>query len=126
LQHAHMGFWVIAESPDKFDAWIDRQLQPAVEPIDEETRRGQDVFMKRACILCHTIRGTEASAQVGPDLTHFASRKTIAAGTLVNNKGNLAGWIADPQNIKPGTTMATVPIQHAEMQPLIDYLESLK
>ena len=66
------------------------------------------------------------AAQVGPDLTHFGSRKTIAAGTLPNTKGNLAGWIADPQNIKPGTHMATVPIQPAEMQPLIDYLESLK
>ena len=53
-------------------------------------------------------------------------RKTIAAGTLPNTRGNLAGWIADPQNIKPGTHMATVPVEPAEMQPLIDYLESLK
>jgi cytochrome c oxidase subunit 2 len=67
-----------------------------------------------------------ASAQVGPDLTHFASRLTIAAGTLHNNKGNLAGWIADPQNIKPGTKMATVPVKAEDMQPLIDYLESLQ
>jgi cytochrome c oxidase subunit II len=126
LQHAHMAFWVIAETLDQFKAWMDRQLQPAVEPSDEQNKHGQEIFLKSACVLCHTIRGTDAAAQIGPDLTHFGSRKTIAAGTLSNTKGNLAGWIADPQNIKPGTHMATVPIQPAEMQPLIDYLESLK
>jgi cytochrome c oxidase subunit 2 len=126
LQHAHMAFWVIAEPPNEFNAWLDHQLQPATEPLDEHTMRGQEVFLKSACILCHAIRGTAAAAHAGPDLTHFGSRKTIAAGTLENTKGNLAGWIADPQNIKPGTHMATVPIQAAEMQPLIDYLETLK
>ena len=126
LQHAHMAFWVIAEPPDQFSAWMDHQLRPAVEPSNDENKRGQEIFLKSACVLCHTIRGTDAGAQAGPDLTHFGSRKTIAAGTLSNTKGNLAGWIADPQNIKPGTHMATVPIQPAEMQPLIDYLESLK
>jgi cytochrome c oxidase subunit II len=126
LQHAHMAFWVIAEPPDQFNAWMDRQLQPAAEPSDEQNKRGQEIFLKTACVLCHAIRGTAAAAQAGPDLTHFGSRKTIAAGTLPNTKGNLAGWIADPQNIKPGTHMAMVPIQPAEMQPLIDYLESLK
>ncbi|PWU01055.1 MAG: cytochrome c oxidase subunit II [Terriglobia bacterium] len=126
LQHAHMAFWVIAEPADRFNAWMDHQLEPAMEPADEQSRRGREVFLKAACVLCHAIRGTGAGAQIGPDLTHFGSRKTIAAGTLVNTKGNLAGWIADPQNIKPGTHMATVPIQPAEMQPLIDYLESLR
>jgi len=126
IQHAHMAFWVIAEPPDQFNSWMDHQLQPAAEPADDEAIHGQEIFLKSACILCHAIRGTIAAAQVGPDLTHFGSRKTIAAGTLANTKGNLAGWIADPQNIKPGTHMATVALQPAEMQPLIDYLESLK
>jgi cytochrome c oxidase subunit 2 len=126
LQHAHMAFWVIAETPAQFGAWLDHQLQPAAEPSNEETKHGQTVFLESACVLCHAIRGTVAAAQVGPDLTHFGSRKTIAAGTLSNVKGNLAGWIADPQSIKPGTHMATLPIMPAEMQPLIDYLESLK
>lgn len=126
LQHAHMAFWVIAEPPDQFKAWMDHQLQAAAEASEQETKRGRDIFLKSACVLCHAIRGTDAAAQAGPDLTHFGSRKTIAAGTLSNTKGNLAGWIADPQSIKPGTHMATVSIQPAEMQPLIDYLESLK
>jgi cytochrome c oxidase subunit 2 len=126
LQHAHMAFWVIAEPPDEFNAWMATQLQPAAEPSGEQNKRGQEIFLKSACVLCHAIRGTAAAAQAGPDLTHFGSRKTIAAGTLTNTKGNLAGWIADPQNIKPGTHMATTPIQPEEMQPLLDYLESLK
>jgi cytochrome c oxidase subunit 2 len=126
LQHAHMAFWVVAEPPDKFNAWMNHQLQPAVQPFDDDTRRGQQIFISHACVLCHSIRGTDAAAQVGPDLTHFGSRKSIAAGTLPNTKGNLAGWIADPQTIKPGTHMATVPVEPDEMQPLIDYLESLQ
>jgi cytochrome c oxidase subunit 2 len=88
--------------------------------------RGEQVFLNSSCVLCHTIEGTSAGAQVGPDLTHFGSRLTIAAGALPNNMGNLGGWIADPQNIKPGTHMATVPVKPEDMQPLLEYLESLK
>ncbi len=126
VQHAHMAMWVVAEAPDKFDAWMRAQLQPSVEPTDPDRIRGREVFMENACIYCHTIQGTPAVGQVGPDLTHFASRYTLAAGTLPNTKGNLGGWIADPQSIKPGNHMATVPIKAEDMQPLLDYLESLK
>src|SRR6202012_1532658 len=122
----HMAFWVIAETPAQFSAWMAHQLQPAVEPPGEQEKRGREVFLKSACVLCHATGGADARARAGRDRTHFGSRKTIAAGTLFNTKGNLAGWIADPQNIKPGTHMATVPIQPAEMQPLVDYLETLK
>ncbi len=73
-------------------------------------QRGQQVFLNSACVFCHAITGTPAAGQVAPDLTHFGSRLTIAAGTLPNTKGNLGGWIADPQTIKPGNHMATVPI----------------
>jgi cytochrome c oxidase subunit 2 len=126
LQHAHMALWVVAEEPDQFAAWMARQLEPATAPSEPAQQHGQQVFLNSACVLCHSITGTSAAGQVGPDLTHFASRLTIAAGTLPNNKGNLAGWIADPQTIKPGTHMATVPVKADDMQPLIDYLESLR
>ena len=76
--------------------------------------------------MCHEIDGTIAQGQVAPNLTHFGSRMTIAAGTLANTKGNLAGWLIDPQAIKPGTHMATVPIKSEDVQPLIEYLESLR
>jgi cytochrome c oxidase subunit 2 len=126
LQHAHMALWVVAEPADKFEAWLAHQLQPAATPIDPVRRRGQQVFLNSGCVLCHAVAGTTAAGELGPDLTHFASRSTIAAGTLPNNKGNLAGWIADPQNIKPGTRMATVPVNASDMQPLLEYLEGLQ
>ena len=89
-------------------------------------QQGQKVFLNNACVFCHSITGTTANGQVAPDLTHFASRLTIAAGTLPNTKGNLSGWIADPQTIKPGTHMATVPLKSEDVQPLLEYLESLQ
>ncbi len=126
LQHAHMGFWVVAEPPDQFEKWMAHQREAAVPPSDSVKQRGKEVFLSGACVLCHAIQGTSAAGQMGPDLTHFGSRSTIAAGALPNNKGNLAGWIADPQNIKPGTRMASVPVKAEDMQPLIEYLESLQ
>ncbi|MFL6447329.1 MAG: cytochrome c oxidase subunit II [Bryobacteraceae bacterium] len=126
LQHAHMIIYVVAEAPEKFKAWYDRQLQPAVQPSDPVTQRGQQVFMNNACVYCHEIQGTDAAGQNGPDLTHFGSRLGIAANTVPNTPGNLGGWIADPQSTKPGNHMATVAVNSADMQPLITYLESLK
>jgi cytochrome c oxidase subunit 2 len=126
LQHAHMALWVIAEPEDQFRAWERQQLQPANAPDNPDTTRGQEVFLKHACILCHSIQGTPAAGQNGPDLTHFGGRISLAAGTLPNTKGNLAGWISDPQQIKPGNHMATIPLAPDELQSVIDYLESLK
>ncbi len=126
LQHAHMSLWVIAEPEDKFEAWLNAQLQPAVTPVNPDTQRGQQVFLNNACIYCHQIRGTTAAGQNAPDLTHFASRRGIAANTLPNTKGNLAGWILDPQSVKPGNHMATIALDSTDLQPLVDYLESLK
>ena len=126
LQHAHMAIWVIAESEDKFEAWIQAQLWPAAAPLDPVKQRGQQVFMNSACIFCHQIRGTTAAGQNAPDLTHFGSRLGIAANTVPNTKGNLAGWIVDPQSMKPGNHMATVAVNSTDLQPLTEYLESLK
>jgi cytochrome c oxidase subunit 2 len=126
LQHAHMSLWVVAESQHDFDAWMDGQRQPAVAPSDSVQLRGQQVFLNSACVFCHSIAGTSAAGQVAPDLTHFGTRLTIAAGTLANNRGNLGGWITDPQGIKPGNHMATVPIKPDDLQTLVEYLESLR
>ena len=126
LQHAHMALWVIAEPEDKFAEWMNRQLQPAAPPSDPDRQRGLQVFLNNACVFCHTITGTPAAGQAGPDLTHLASRMTIAAGTLPNTKGNLGGWIVDPQTIKPGNHMATISLKAEDLQPLLDYLENLQ
>jgi cytochrome c oxidase subunit II len=126
LQHAHMIIYVVAELPDKFKAWYQQQLRPAVAPADPVKARGQQVFLNYECVFCHTIRGTTASAQNAPDLTHFGSRLGIAANTLPNTMGNLGGWILDPQDVKPGNHMATIAVKSDDLQPLLEYLESLK
>ncbi|HEV2912330.1 MAG TPA: cytochrome c oxidase subunit II [Pyrinomonadaceae bacterium] len=125
-QHAHMAFTVVAEAPEKFYEWMNRQRAPSVEPTNDAERRGQQVFLSSPCIMCHSIRGTIAGGRIAPDLTHLASRKSIAAGTLPNTRGHLAGWITNSQEIKPGNHMPPVPLGPEDLQALLAYLESLK
>jgi len=134
LQHAHMAFVVVASEPGQFETWLEAQRHPAVEPADPLARRGAQVFARAGCIACHTVRYGQAGRPVvggqagipGPDLTHVASRRTLAAGTLENNRGNLAGWIANPQALKPGNLMPVVPLDGESLLALVAYLESLK
>ena len=125
-QHAKMAFIVVARPPAEFDRWYEEQLQPAAKPTDPTRSRGEEVFLSSSCALCHTVRGTPAGATFGPELTHVGSRRTIAAGTLPNNAGNLAGWIVDPQRIKPGTHMPANELQPADLQALVAYLQGLR
>lgn len=126
LQHAHMAFNIVAQSREDFDNWYLEQLKPANEPQTPQTIHGREVFLSHPCVMCHTIRGTAAGATVGPDLTHVASRATIAAGTLVNNTGNLTGWIANAQSIKPGCRMPPNPMPASDLNDLVAYLETLR
>lgn len=125
-QHGNMALYVVADPPDQFARWYAGQLQPAAPPKDSVSAEGESVFERQACAGCHTIRGTPAGGKVGPDLTHIASRSTIAAGTLVNTRGNLAGWIANAQGIKPGAAMPTMHLNPGDLQVLVNYLETLK
>jgi cytochrome c oxidase subunit 2 len=126
FQHAFMAFEVIADPPDRYDAWVAAQRQPAAEPTDATARRGQEVFLRSACIMCHAIEGTSAGARKGPDLTHLGARTTIAAGTLPNRPAELARWIANPQDFKPGSNMPATTLSSEDMGALVAYLESLK
>jgi cytochrome c oxidase subunit 2 len=126
LQHAHMDFLVIADTPERFAAWYEGQLKAAPAPADSVQQKGQQVFLSRQCALCHTVRGTPANSRVGPDLTHLASRRTLAAGTLPNTRGHLAGWVLDPQRIKPGAKMPPNQLASDELHALLSYLQSLK
>jgi len=125
-QHAHMMFTVIALQPDAYKAWLSNESSKAHEPQTDAERTGKQIFLSSTCVYCHTIRGTPAAAQVGPDLTHLASRQYIAAGTLENNIGNLGGWIMDPQHIKPGNDMPAATLTGEQLQALLAYLTSLK
>jgi cytochrome c oxidase subunit II len=125
-QHALMAFMIVAEPADTFFTWLDHQRRPAVQPVDDMQQHGQEVFLSSPCIMCHTIRGTPAGGEVAPDLTHLASRRTLAAGTLPNTPGSLAGWIIDPQNLKPGNKMPPHHFDPNELQALLAYLVNLK
>jgi cytochrome c oxidase subunit II len=125
LQHAHMDFLIVAESPAAFAAWYDAQLKPAPAPADSVQQKGQQVFLSKNCALCHSIRGTDAGGRIGPDLTHLASRSTIGSVTLPNTRGHLAGWVLDPQKIKPGVKMPPNQVATDELRALLDYLQSL-
>jgi cytochrome c oxidase subunit 2 len=125
-QHAKMAFLVIAEPPARFGQWLTAQRDTAATPSDSLTRRGQEVFLGTSCPMCHAIAGTSAGSRVGPDLTHLASRRTIAAGTLPNTRGNLGGWILNPQAIKPGTKMPANALSPDDLQALLAYLETLR
>jgi cytochrome c oxidase subunit II len=126
IEHAKMALFVVAEPQAQFAEWILHQRQPSVLPSDSLTSRGFMVFKSGPCATCHTIAGTGAAATVGPDLTHLQSRSTIAAGTLQNTRGNLAGWILDPQTLKPGAKMPPNAIAPNDFQALLAYLETLK
>jgi cytochrome c oxidase subunit 2 len=126
VQHTYMLFRVIAHPPDEFEQWIARQQQPASQPQDELTLRGQQIFLGSACVYCHTISGTSATGVIGPDLTHLASRKWLGAGVVPNTRGNLGGWIIDPQGIKPGNLMPPMYLEGDDLQALLTYLESLQ
>jgi cytochrome c oxidase subunit 2 len=125
-QHANMAFTVVAEPVDAFQTWLQQQRRPAAEPATDLQRRGRDVFLQSPCVSCHTVRGTDAGSRLGPDLTHVASRLTIAAGTLPNTRGHLAGWIADPQSIKPGVRMPANPLPAEDLQAVLAYVRALR
>ncbi|HKP46393.1 MAG TPA: cytochrome c oxidase subunit II [Pyrinomonadaceae bacterium] len=124
-QHAHMALRIIAESEADYERWYSTQLQSALAPSNTQQARGQQVFLSSTCIMCHRIQGTDAGGAVGPDLTHVASRQTIAAATLENSRENLAHWILDSQSIKPGNHMPPNPLNNDDLQALLDYLQSL-
>ncbi|QOR40036.1 cytochrome c oxidase subunit II [Billgrantia diversa] len=125
-QHALMAFMLVAEEPEAFDAWLDGQRQPATMPQTEAQASGRDVFFEAGCAGCHTIRGTSASGDLGPDLTHIASRRTLASATVPNRIGHLGGWITDPQHVKPGSRMPPSDLSPVELKTLLGYLESLE
>jgi len=125
LQHAHMRMTVVAERPAAFRAWLANMAKPTPTPRSAPAREGERLFMSRGCSGCHTLRGTEAQGTIGPDLTHVASRATLAALTIRNTPAELAAWLRDPQAIKPGNRMPDLGLARGEVEKLVAYLESL-
>jgi cytochrome c oxidase subunit 2 len=126
LQHAHMGIRVFVDNASDYDSWKKHQASSALQPSSTSQSMGEVAFMASPCASCHAIRGTDAGGTLGPDLTHLASRTTVAAGTAELNRGTLAAWISDPQSMKPGTNMPTMKLSPNDLNSLLDYLTGLK
>ena len=126
LQHSHMAVVIVAEAPADYARWIVSQSANAIIAADPEAAAGRAAFLAKPCAACHTIRGTAANGNTGPDLTHVGSRQTVAAGLVETTRGSLAAWIADPQTLKPGNNMPMVPLTSAELRNISAYMESLK
>jgi cytochrome c oxidase subunit II len=125
-QHAHMGMYVFVDTPAKFSAWLAREGKPAAAPTDAAAQRGLGVFTNGSCSSCHAIRGTRARSEVGPDLTHVASRTTLGALTIANGRQELGQWITHSQRFKPGNQMPDIPLDDRRLEDVVDYLEGLK
>lgn len=125
IEHAHMGFRVIAEPISDFSEWMKQQLSPAAEPATAAQRQGREEF-QRNCAGCHTVNGTEASGKAGPNLTHFASRQALGANLMENNPANLARWIQNPQASKPGNLMPNLGMSPAMVEQVVSYVSILK
>jgi cytochrome c oxidase subunit 2 len=132
LQHARMQFLLFVQDATDFEQWVSDQLETSAETLSHAAQQGQTVFISAGCVYCHTIRGLDSGdidrsdVDLGPDLTHLASRSTIAAGILENNRGNLGGWISDPHGIKHGVLMPATDLSGEELQTLLAYLETLQ
>lgn len=125
VEHAWMRITVVADTRADFDRWLRAQAEDRATPSGAAAQ-GEKVFLSNLCTSCHTIRGTAAAGDAGPDLTHVGSRMTLAAGVLANDAANMRAWIADPQRYKPGSLMPRIPLSDADLDALVTYLEGLK
>jgi len=123
-QHAKMLLRVYAETPAEFAVWVAHQRQPASQ--DAGPSEGREVFQHNACISCHTIAGTVATGRFGPDLTHLASRETIASGSVANTPQNIRSFVADPAHFKPGALMPPMHLNDHDLDTVTTYLTTLK
>ena len=126
LEHAKMGFLVVAQPRAEFDEWLAAQGRSAAPPTSPAAQRGQQVFVETGCGSCHTVDDVTEAERPGPDLTHVASRRTLAADTLPNTAENLRRWIGDPEAVKAGTTMPVPRLTDEQLADLVAYLEGLE
>ena len=96
------------------------------EMMQVNPQQGRRVFEEQACINCHAVKGTVADGRFGPDLTHLASRSTIAAGAADNTPTELVRWLADPNDIKEGTLMPAMHLTDLQNRQITAYLDTLR
>lgn len=119
--HAYMLFRVIALPEDEYANWVEQQMTPTVlaesttpthipAGIDAGLVGEGSALFKDNCLRCHSLNSTR-QGMGAPNLAHFASRTSIAAGWYENDwddgEGNamLFHWIQHPDSVKPGNNM---------------------
>lgn len=123
LSHARMAFDVVAMEPAAFDQWLADIARPATG-VDGPGRR---LFEDYGCSGCHAIRGHFAGSLIGPDLTHFGSRRSLGAGTLPMTRDAISRFIRDPSAIKPGALMPSFEGMSADdAEAISTYLAGLR
>jgi len=125
LEHAWMRFRVVAEPRPAYDRWIAGQAAARSAPAGLAAQ-GERVFLANVCVSCHAIRGTAAAADIGPELTHLASRAKLAGGVLPNDPVALRAWLDDPQRYKPGSFMPKVRLSATDLDAVVAYLAALR
>jgi cytochrome c oxidase subunit II len=125
IQHAQMHFVLVATEEAEFDEWLAARTAPPEDAAARGVEAGEEVFVQANCIACHAVRGLREPTDIGPDLSDFATRRTIAAGMQENTRENLREWIINPHQSKPGVRMPATPLPDDELEALLDYLESL-
>jgi cytochrome c oxidase subunit 2 len=124
IQHAKMGLLAVAQSPSDFTGWRNHQLQSPASPTNGQQWAGLAQFTMH-CGGCHAVRGTDAAGALGPDLSHLAQRRTLAAALLPNDAAHLTAWVSDPQSPKPGNLMQKPELSRNELADIRAYLETL-
>jgi cytochrome c oxidase subunit 2 len=125
-EHAWMHVLIVAQTPADYAAWEAAQLRPAAAPAGLAARKGEALFLRTSCVSCHAIAGTAAQARVGPDLTHFGSRRQLGSGIVANTPDNLRRWLSNPQAVKPGAKMPDYKFTDAEISDLVAYFTTLR
>ena len=125
LQHAGMRIHVIVESREAFEAWVRTQQAPPAEAVTALERLGEETVTSGVCSSCHTVRDTHAQGKLGPDLTHLASRATMAGGMYPLSESYLRRWLSNTQEMKPGNLMA-LHLKADDLEAVLAYLKLLK
>jgi cytochrome c oxidase subunit 2 len=127
-QHANMLLRAYADTPDEFTRWLENEAKDAPAPPkdDATAQAGKEVFLSQSCVNCHQVRGTPAKGTYAPDLTHLASRQTLASGMVPNTPDNLSAWLQNPQKVKPGCLMPAFALSERDRDLLVRYFSTLR
>lgn len=138
VSHANMRHRVIAQRPVDFAAWVRAQQAPAAASFSDNPTVEQ--VWSTVCIQCHQLQ--VGAATFGPNLAHFASRRTFggsiytgfASGLTQEARADLFAWLFNPQEAKPGNDMVLtdsathrrIRLTRAQVEALIAFLERLR